>query len=282
MEYTKITCKLGNDHELARELLMAELGNAGFESFVETDDAIEAYIRSADFTPELLTADNLQRNEFFSFQYTAEVIADQNWNEVWEQNYFEPLLIEDQCTIRAPFHDSYPAAKFEIIIFPRMAFGTGNHETTHLMIKTMLEQNLEGKNILDMGCGSGILSILSSMKGAGEITAIDIDEWSTNNTLENAALNNISNILVRSGDADLLTDQQFEVVLANIQRNILLHDMHAYRKVLKPGGILIMSGFYMTDLDAIVVKANSLGLRLERSYERSDWCAACFSVIHGK
>lgn len=278
MEYTKITCSLNPDNELARELLIEELGNAGFESFVETDEAVEAYIRSSDYTPELLTADNLQQSVYFSFQHTVEIIADQNWNEVWEQNYFEPLLIEDQCMIRAPFHETYPKAKFEIIIHPRMAFGTGNHETTHLMIKAMLEQNLTGKNVLDMGCGSGILSILSSMKGAREITAIDIDEWSVNNTLENAVLNNIGNILVRLGDANLLTYQQFDVVLANIQRNILLQDMHAYRKVLKPGGILIMSGFYITDLETIKGKASFLGFKLERSFERSDWCAACFGI----
>jgi ribosomal protein L11 methyltransferase len=278
MEYTKITCTLNPDNELARELLMAELGNAGFESFVETDEAVEAYIRSVDFTPKLLTADNFQHNDFFSFQHTAEIIADQNWNEVWEQNYFEPLLIEDQCMVRAPFHDSYPAAKYEIIINPRMAFGTGNHETTHLMIKAMLEQDLEGKNILDMGCGSGILSILSSMKGAAEITAIDIDEWSANNTLENAELNQTGNIRVILGDAGLLADQQFDVILANIQRNILIQDMPAYRKVLKPGGILILSGFFTTDLEVIAEKAASLGLKLNSSLERSDWCAACFGL----
>lgn len=276
MEYTKITCVLSPDTELARELLMAELGSAGFESFVETEEAVEAYIRSVDFTPELLAADHFQHNDFFSFQHTAEIIADQNWNEVWEQNYFEPLLIEDQCMIRAPFHESYPAAIFEIIINPRMAFGTGNHETTHLMIKAMLELNLEGKNVLDMGCGSGILSILSSMKGAKEITAIDIDEWSVNNTLENAELNHTGNILVSLGDASLLSDQQFDVVLANIQRNILLQDMPAYRKVLKPGGILIMSGFYIADLETITEKASLLGLKLEGSFERSEWCAASF------
>jgi ribosomal protein L11 methyltransferase len=179
--------------------------------------------------------------------------------------------------IRAPFHDTYPAASYEIIINPRMAFGTGNHETTHLMIKSMLELDLEGLNILDMGCGSGILSILSSMKGAETITAIDIDEWSYNNTLENAALNNVDNILVRLGDASLLTDQQFDVVLANIQRNILLEDLPTYKKVLKSGGVLIMSGFYAADLSTIEEKAISMGLKLTNSFELSDWCVGSFS-----
>jgi len=273
MEYTKVTCTLSSDNELARELLIAELGNSGFESFTETEEAVEAYIPSGDFSPELLDSENLQRNEFFSFRFTVETIADQNWNEVWEQNYFEPLLIEEQCMIRAPFHNIYPSALFEIIINPRMAFGTGNHETTHLMIKAMLEIDMKGLSVLDMGCGSGILSILASIKEASEITAIDIDEWSTNNTLENAALNNINNILVRLGDASLLKGQQFDLILANIQRNILLQDMPAYARVLNPGGILLMSGFYQADLETIEGKAISLGLKMTRTYERSDWCA---------
>lgn len=278
MEYTKVTCTLSPDNEISRGLLMAELGNAGFESFVETEETIEAYIPSRDFTSELLTSEELQNNDFFRFQYTTEVIADQNWNEVWEQNYFEPLLIEDQCVIRAPFHDAYPAAPFEIIISPRMAFGTGNHETTHMMIKAMLEMDLKGKIVLDMGCGSGILSIFAAMKGAKEITAIDIDEWSYSNTIENAALNHVDNILVRLGDASLLTDQRFNVILANIQRNILLQDMVAYRNVLSLGGMLLMSGFYNADLEAIEEKAISLGLKLKCTYELSNWCAAGFSL----
>ncbi|TRZ76555.1 MAG: 50S ribosomal protein L11 methyltransferase [Bacteroidetes bacterium] len=278
MEYTKITCTLNEDNEIARELLMQELGDAGFESFVETDDGIEAYIPSVSFSPEILAAENLQKNEFFSFDHTLEVIADQNWNEVWEQNYFEPLLIEDLCVIRAPFHLKYPAAQYEIIIDPKMAFGTGNHETTHLMIKAILDLELNGKDVLDMGCGSGILAILAAMKGAAAITAIDIDEWSTNNTIENAELNHIGNILVRQGDANLLSDQQFDVILANIQRNILFQDMEAYRKVLKNGGLLIMSGFYTTDLEAIEERANSFELKMTGSYERSTWCAASFRL----
>ncbi len=278
MEYTKITCSLKEDNEIARELLMQELGNVGFESFVETDDNIEAYIPSVNFSPEILAVENLQKNEYFCFDFTLEVIADQNWNEVWEQNYFEPLMIEDQCMVRAPFHETYPAARYEIIINPKMAFGTGNHETTHLMIKAILDLELDGKEVLDMGCGSGILAILSAMKGAAAITAIDIDEWSTNNTIENAELNRIDNILVRQGDASLLTDQKFDVILANIQRNILLQDMATYREVLKNGGLLIMSGFYATDLEAIEERANSLGMKLTSTAERSNWCAASFRL----
>ena len=276
MEYTKISCILTPDNELAREMLIAELGNTGFESFVETEEGIEAFIPSRDFNSDLMDSENLKENEFFVFNYTMEVIADQNWNEVWEQNYFEPLMIEDQCLVRAPFHENYRDATFEIIINPRMAFGTGNHETTHLMVKAMLEMELTGLDILDMGCGSGILSILSSMKGAKDVTAVDIDEWSTNNTTENAGLNNILNITVKLGDASLLTDQKFDVILANIQRNIIVEDMPAYCKVLRPGGKLLMSGFYTKDLEMVVEKAESLELKLIESFDRSDWGAALF------
>lgn len=276
MEYTKITCFPDPNDEIARELLMAELGNVGFESFVETDETIEAYIPSKDFNQEILETENLRHNDFFRFSHTTEIIADQNWNEVWEQNYFEPLLIEEQVLIRAPFHTTYQEAPFQIIINPKMAFGTGNHETTHLMISAILKMDVKDKKVLDMGCGSGILAIMASMKGASEVTAIDIDEWSFNNTLENAELNGIGNIRVLLGDANLLTDQSFDMILANIQRNILLQDMEVYNKVLKTGGHLIMSGFYMTDLDAITEKAKELGLSLQSANERSNWCAASF------
>ena len=197
---------------------------------------------------------------------------------MWEQNYFEPLLIEDQCLVRAPFHETFPAARYEIIINPRMAFGTGNHETTHMMIKAMLEMDFAGKSVLDMGCGSGILSILASMKGAAKVTAIDIDEWSYSNTIENAALNEAHNIEVLLGDAKLLGNETYELVLANIQRNILLQDLPVYRNVLRPGGELVMSGFYTTDLEAIIEKAVSLGLKPVQTYERSSWCAVRFKL----
>lgn len=276
MEYTKITCFPVPNNEIARGILMAELGDTGFESFVETEETIEAYIPSKDFFPELLESETLKHNDLFSFTHTTEIIPDQNWNEVWEQNYFEPLLIEEQVLIRAPFHTTYQEAPFQIIINPKMAFGTGNHETTHLMISEIIKMDLRDWNVLDMGCGSGILAIMASMKGASAVTAIDIDEWSFNNTLENAELNGISNIRVLLGDSDLLKNMSFDLILANIQRNVLLQDMEVYKNVLKSGGQLIMSGFYMTDLDAIEEKASALGLKLVGATERANWCAASF------
>lgn len=276
MEYIKLRCTITPDNEINRELAIAELGNLGFESFTETDEEVEAYIPSKDFSPEMMKAEEISENPFFKLSYTPEIIPDQNWNEVWEKNYFEPLLVEGQCLIRAPFHTEYPQAQYEIIIEPKMAFGTGNHETTHLMIAAILNQDTKGKQVLDMGCGTGILGILASMKGAASITAIDIDEWAYNNSIENAALNGIHNLTAELGDAALLKDRKFDLIYANIQRNILLQDMESYSAAMNHGGEIIMSGFYSEDLPAIREKAEGCGLTYRDHQLRSNWCAARF------
>ncbi len=276
MEYIKLRCTITPDNEINRELAIAELGNLGFESFTETEDEVEAYIPSKDFSPEMMKAEEISENPFFKLSYSPEIIPDQNWNEVWEKNYFEPLLVEGQCLIRAPFHTEYPQAQYEIIIEPKMAFGTGNHETTHLMIAAILNQDTKGKQVLDMGCGTGILGILASMKGAASITAIDIDEWAYNNTIENAEKNGISNLTAGLGDAALLKGRKFDMIYANIQRNILLQDMESYSAALNHGGEIIMSGFYSEDLPAIREKAEACGLAYRDHQLRSNWCAARF------
>jgi ribosomal protein L11 methyltransferase len=277
MEYTKLNCSIQPDNEINREILIAELGAIGYESFTETDELVEAYIPTADFSDDALT--HLFSDGFSNFQFssTSEIIPDQNWNEVWEKNYFQPLLISDRCLIRAPFHTEYPKAEYEIVIEPGMAFGTGNHETTSLMIAEILEQNLIGKTVLDMGCGTGILSILASMRGAEVITGVDIDSWAINSTIENAAYNNISNMEVIQGGAEALPDKKFDFIYANIQRNILLNDMPQYCKVLKRGGELIMSGFYTEDLESIKERATSLGLQFKRFTENERWVVAVFT-----
>ncbi|WP_199898483.1 50S ribosomal protein L11 methyltransferase [Prolixibacter bellariivorans] len=194
MEYTKVSCFLEPDSEINREILTAQMGELGFDSFSETDKTVEAFIPSSAFTEDVLQSESLKDNPLFKVRFQTEVIPDQNWNEVWEKNYFKPLLVENRCLIRAPFHTDTPKAEYEIVIDPRMAFGTGNHETTYLMISAILSQDLQGKQVLDMGCGTGILGILASMRGAETVKAIDIDEWAYNNTLENAEINNITNI----------------------------------------------------------------------------------------
>jgi len=277
MEYTKLNCSIHPDSEVNREILIAELGNIGYESFTETDDLVEAYIPTPDFSENSLHQLFQVDFSLFQFSWNSEIIADQNWNEVWEKNYFQPLVIAKRCLIRAPFHIDYHKAEYEIVIEPGMAFGTGNHETTSLMISEILKQELNGKTVLDMGCGTGILSILASMRGADKITGIDIDNWATNSTIGNALYNNISNLEVILGGAEKIPDKKFDFIYANIQRNILLNDMHQYRNALKRGGELIVSGFYLGDLEPIKVRAAELGLQFRRSTENKNWVAAVFT-----
>jgi len=276
MEYIKTNCHIQPDTEINREILIAELGHIGYESFTETDELVEAYIPTIDFSNDALN--NLLPNDFqvFHFSWTSEIIPDQNWNEVWEKNYFQPLIIADRCLVRAPFHTGYPKAEYEIVIEPGMAFGTGNHETTSLMIAEILRQDLIGKTVLDMGCGTGILSILASMRGAGHINGIDIDSWAVKSTAENAVLNKVSNLEVIQGGAEAIPGEKFDFIYANIQRNILLNDMPQYCRVLKRGGELAMSGFYIDDLGSIKERATELGLLFKRLTEIERWVATVF------
>lgn len=276
MDYYKITIEITPFEDWLRDVLVAQLGEIGFDSFVETDSGTEAFIQVNSFieTDFEFVLDSFRDD--FSFSTKKELIKSQNWNEEWEKNYFKPLVINNECVIRAPFHTDFPKAKYEIIIEPNMAFGTGNHETTSMMVETILENNLEQKKVLDMGCGTGILGILASMKGAKNVTAIDIDEWSFNGSNENAALNNIGNMTVKQGDAEFLGDETYDIILANIHKNVLLNDMAAYTKVLNPGGLLVMSGFYTEDIPDIKSKAESLGL-IDNGFKiKNNWVAYIF------
>ena len=278
MEYTKVSCFLEPDSEINREILTAQMGELGFDSFSETSEAVEAFIPTSVFSETLLQDETLNNLSLFKVRFQTEVIPDQNWNEVWEKNYFKPLLVEDRCLIRAPFHTNAPKAEYEIVIDPRMAFGTGNHETTYLMISAILKQDLQGKQVLDMGCGTGILGILASMRGAEAVTAIDIDEWAYNNTIENAEINQISNIDAAIGDASLLGKYKFDVIYANIHRNVLLQDLPVYASVMCKEAEIIMSGFYLEDLPAISAKAEEVGLKPAGYQERNNWVAARFTL----
>jgi len=277
MEYLKTSCILHPDTEINREILVADLGNIGYESFTETPECLEAYIIASDFSEEALL--HLSPFEFQNFRvsFTHEIIPDQNWNEVWEKNYFQPLVIANRCVIRAPFHVNYPTAEYEVVIEPNMAFGTGNHETTILMISEILNQNLFGKTVLDMGCGTGILSILTAKKRAAKVIGIDIDQWAINSSVENVAINKISNLEIIQGGAEVIPAMKFDYIYANIQRNILLNDMHLYSKALEKDGELIVSGFYLADLGAIKARADELGMRFLRFSEIDKWVAAVFT-----
>ena len=277
MEYLKTSCILHPDTEINREILVADLGNIGYESFTETPECLEAYIKASDFSEESRL--HLSPSEFQNFKvsFTHETIPDQNWNEVWEKNYFQPLVIANRCVVRAPFHVNYPNAEYEVVIEPNMAFGTGNHETTILMISEILNQNLFGKTVLDMGCGTGILSILTAKKRAAKVIGIDIDQWAINSSVENVAINKISNLEIIQGGAEVIPAMKFDYIYANIQRNILLNDMHLYSKALEKDGELIVSGFYLADLGAIKARADELGMRFLRFSEIDKWVAAVFT-----
>ncbi len=276
MEYKRITIGIVPFQEWLRDILTSQLAEIGFDSFVDTAHGFEAYIPVEQCNKGKLNAVLDEFSEDFSFDVKSDMIADQNWNIEWEKNYFKPLVVADQCVVRAPFHNDYPRLTYEIVIEPNMAFGTGNHETTTMMLEFILHHDVIGKKVLDMGCGTGILGIMASMKGAGSITAIDIDKWSYEGTLENARLNSIKNIEVKHGDASLLGDEKYDLILANIQRNVLLNDMAAYISVLNSDGTLIMSGFYSADIPAIKEKAESLGLTSSGFEVQNNWVAYSF------
>mgnify|MGYP000843924050 FL=1 len=276
MDYYKVEIKITPFEEWLRDVLASQLAETGYESFVETEGGIDAFVPAPQFNESELEFVLSAFEDDFSFSVHKELIKSRNWNEEWEKNYFEPLVINNECVIRAPFHKAFPKAKYEIVIEPNMAFGTGNHETTSMMVETILELDLNKKSVLDMGCGTGILGILASMKGAASVLAIDIDDWSFTGATANAEVNKISNMKVKLGDASLLGSESFDVILANIHKNVLLKDMPAYEKVLLPGGILVMSGFYNEDLRDITEKAIAVGLKPAGFKTKNNWVAAAF------
>jgi len=277
MNYIELRCQIHPFTQEASEILMAQLGEIDYESFTQREDGIDAYIQQPLFQMEKVN--NLLINNLpqatFSVQYSHKVIEDQDWNALWESN-FQPVIITDQVVIRASFHKDTPKVPYEIVIDPKMSFGTGHHSTTSLMVQTILDTPLQGKNVLDMGCGTSILAMLASQRGARQVTAIDIDEWPYRNSLENIRNNGIKNINVFMGDASLLKDQKFDVVLANINRNILLQDMEHYIRCLSKNGILIMSGFYTQDLDAITSKATLCEMEYVSHKTDNNWVAVKF------
>jgi len=253
------------------EILIAELGNVGFESFVETENGVTAYIQKTDWNAEILADVFVLNSDEFSIEYNLNEVPQTNWNAEWEKN-FEPIQVDDLVSIRAPFHEN-PNLKYDIVIEPKMSFGTGHHETTHMMVQHLLQLDLENKKVLDMGCGTGILAIFAEMKGAKPLDAIDIDNWCYENSVENVTRNNCENISVYEGDATLLVDKKYDVIIANINRNILLMDMKVYTNCLQEGGILLLSGFYKQDIPVIDAEVIKYGLKLEKFIQRNNWVA---------
>jgi len=258
------------------EILMAELGLVGFESFVETEDGLTAYIQKADWSEAIIESVQILKSSEFEITYSFNEIAQTNWNETWEKN-FHPIEVEGVCTVRAPFHKQAKTT-LDIIIEPKMSFGTGHHETTHLMIQYLLHEELEGKVVLDMGCGTGVLAIIAEKLGANSVDAIDIDSWSYENSLENIARNQCSKLSVYQGDSQLLSGRSYDLIIANINRNILIADMVAYAKSLNKDGILFLSGFYESDVPLIQKACTSHMLKLVQTRIRGEWVALKFLI----
>ncbi|RYY07835.1 MAG: 50S ribosomal protein L11 methyltransferase, partial [Sphingobacteriaceae bacterium] len=234
------------------------------------------YMPSASFTKEKLDNQLEPFHQLLTFSYEVNLIPQKNWNEVWESN-FNPIQIKDQIWVRATFHEPKPDFPFEIIIDPKMAFGTGHHQTTAMMMDFMLDTVFTGKKVLDMGCGTGILAILSAQKGAAEITAIDYDPVCCESTTENVALNNVENIKVLCGSKEVVPDTIFDIILANINRNILLDQLETYAQKLESGGFLFLSGFYeIPDLEIIKTAAEKLQLKYVQHKNSQSWVSAKF------
>lgn len=250
------------------EILMAELIEIGFDSFTEEHDGILAYIQKDLFKEEDLKALHLLQNPDIKISYTFQEMPNINWNEEWEKN-FSPINIEGKVSIRAEFHENQNLPH-EIIIQPKMSFGTGHHATTYLMIQQMLDLDFQNKSVLDMGCGTSVLAIFAKQQGAGKTVAIDIDEWSVENSIENAARNNVD-LEISQGTAENLGSENFDIILANINRNILISDIPTYVSVLNEGGKLLLSGLCFFDVDDILEVCTAQKLTLKKKLQREEW-----------
>ncbi len=256
------------------EIYIAELSAIGFDAFVENESGFAAYIEQPQFDQASLTDIVERYKDIARLEYQLKPVEKQNWNEVWERNY-EPIFIDDQCVVKASFHDIPKKYPYEITINPKMSFGTGHHETTYLMLKTMLTMDLEGKKVLDVGCGTGILAIMSQLMKASTIEACDIDEWCVENSRENIALNQCDKVNVKLGDVTSI-EGKFDVILANINRNVLLHDIPYYAELLGAKGKLLLSGFYKDDVPIIKKLAEDQDFRLSTISNKHNWSCVLF------
>jgi len=256
------------------EILIAELGYAGFESFVETEEGVTAYIQKEEWREGILQDIQILKSEEFEITFTFEDIEQTNWNEEWEKN-FNPIVVDELVTVRAPFHEK-PNTKYDLIIEPKMSFGTGHHETTHMMIQHILKNDFKGKSVLDMGCGTGVLAILAEKVGATNLDAIDINNWCYLNSIENIERNDCHNISVYEGDVSLLDGKNYDSIIANINRNILLADIPKYSNCLNKNGTLFLSGFYKEDIPLIEAECNKNMLKLKETVQKGQWISLKF------
>ncbi|MGB4398756.1 MAG: 50S ribosomal protein L11 methyltransferase [Daejeonella sp.] len=276
MNYKEYHFTLHGTEDFQQDLLINSLSEIGFDTFQDVEGGFKAYIPEINVIEQQLNEIAAQYSEMFTFDFEAKTIPHQNWNEVWESN-FEPLRINKLCYVRATFHEAHPEYAYEIVIDPKMAFGTGHHQTTALMMQMMMETDFNNKVVLDMGCGTGILAILASRLGASEITAIDYDHICFESTIENSNLNNVKNILPLCGSKEAIPGKKFDIILANINRNILLDQIERYAEVLATDGIIFFSGFYENpDLNIISEKCSASGLQYLSHLTEDKWAAAKF------
>ena len=270
MYYTRLQVICDPDFS---EILMAEIAEAGFDSFMETEKGFEAYVELEKYDKEQLQHIKDKYNAQTPIVFYQDRIQKQNWNEEWEKSY-QPIIVDDRCLIRASFHKIDKSYPYEIIITPKMSFGTGHHQTTYLMIKNQMDIDHRGKRVMDAGCGTAILSVMATKRGASSVEAFDIDEWSVINGNENIEVNQCTNINLRQGKlSDLTIDGMFDIILANINKNILLEEIKQYQSFLMPGGLLLISGFYTTDIPDLLHEAANYGLAEEKRDERENWAS---------
>lgn len=274
MNYIELFLVLTPDNITNREMLIASLEEAGYESFMEEQGLLHAYIPEPVFDQQALQDFQDKFSGIFSFSFKMQTLEEKNWNQVWEESY-QPVRVNDHCAVRAPFHHPNAEVEHEIIIEPQMSFGTGHHETTAMALNMMTSMGISGKEVLDMGSGTGVLAIYACILGAKKTTAVDNELWAYKNTLENARRNH-KTIHTIHGSLEDVKDNKYDVILANINRNILLAHIPEYSTMLQPGGQLLVSGFYRDDLSCIRQEAEKQGLTIKQYESERNWIAALF------
>lgn len=271
-DYVEVRFNAVPCNETVTDVLAAMLCDAGFESFVPDDSGLTAYVKQEIYDKKSIETIIADFPISASVDWTQKVIVGQDWNREWEKNYFQPILVDNKCVIHSSFHTDIPKAQYDIVIDPKMAFGTGHHATTSLIIRQLLEMPLDGLSVMDMGTGTGILAILCAMRGAAPVSAIEIDEFAYVNAVENFKLNGVQQVNVMLGDAGLLEEAEpVDLFIANINRNIITADIAEYAKCLKPGGIMLLSGFYEEDIEVIMNVARPLNLKFVSNAVQDKW-----------
>ena len=276
MKYTAVSFTSSTMEDWQKDLLIAELADIGFDTFEDTADGFVGYIPSANVDIGVLDTVLIRETVGYDIDYSVRDIDEQNWNSLWESN-FNPIIVDNACYVRATFHEARPEFAYEIVIDPKMSFGTGHHQTTSMMLSYILENDFDGKSVVDMGCGTGILAILAVKRGASDVLAVDYDQICVDSVEENKTLNDVPVIRTAMGSKERIVDEEFDVILANINRNILMDHLEQYSRSLRINGSLYISGFYDgEDLDILKQKASGVGLLFENKKVLDNWCSAKF------